>query len=314
MLAYLAAHGVVLALVGGALTAAGTQLFYSALNTMTSDTVDAGSTDDAFARVGRVRGIAFGAGGLVGGWLLSAGTPRALELGLAVNAVTFVVTATLLTAKVPAVAHAEPASPTPGARDRLLRDRRYLLLLGTTFAFMLTVDLFLLATPVYAHDRLGVPGWAVGARITVMTVLGILLSRWVVRRTAHLTRTTCLVLGGSCFAVWSLALAGLTGVPASLRTTVLFVVLPLFCLGNLLTAPRLPALVGAIAPAARKGAYVAYFQYAFTAAQLAAPLVTALMSTILAAPWLVNAALVTLGLVGVLRLRRMLPTGADAQG
>lgn len=311
MTAYLLAHGPVLALLGALLTACGTQAFYSSLNTMTADAAD--GIDTAFAQVGRVRGLAFGVGGLIGGWLLAANDERALAVGVVANIVSFLLAAALLVATVPSVRH-RPADDTPtGGAVRVLHDRPYLTLLATTFCFMLTVELFLLAVPVYAHDRLGVPGWAVGLQITALTVIGATASAWVVRRTAHLTRTTCLRVGGVALLAWSLLMAALAALPADARTTVLLAAVPVFCAGNLMIGPRLPALVGAVAPPARTGAYFAYFQYAFTAAQLAAPLVTALLGWRLTSPWLANAALVTVGLAGVSRLRRTLPPGADAQ-
>ena len=78
-----------------------------------------------------------------------------------------------------------------------------------------------------------------------------------------------------------------------------------FTAAELLHAPASTALAAALAPARRRGRYLATFQYSFTLASLVAPVFfTSLFAATPAAPWLVMAVLVAISGIDVLRLER----------
>lgn len=315
MLAYLVARELAVALIAAVLVAAGTQLFYAALGAMTSDAAGDEGQDRAFALVGMIRAGAFGLGGLVGGLVQSINDGRWLPLIVALDAASFFVAAAALYLAVAAVPHPRTVDPeaTVAAARSVPVDRSYLLLLATTFLLMLGVDLYLVAMPLYAADHLHAPGWAIGACFMVSTGITATLSAAVVRRTAALSRTTCLALGAGALIVWSVAMASLMSAPPVLRGGLLVAVTVVFACGNALVGPRLSATLAAIAPPHRKGAYFAYMQYAFTAAALLAPLAATLMHWSATAPWILNTACLLLALAAITRLRRHLPAHALSQ-
>lgn len=317
MLAYLVARGLVVAIIAAVLVAAGTQLFYAALGAMTSDAAGGEGQDRAFALVGMIRAGAFGLGGLVGGLVLSIDDGRWLPLIVAVDAASFFVAAAILYLAVAAVPHRHPRTVAREATVATARsvpvDWSYLLLIATTFLLMFGVDLYLVAMPLYAVDHLRAPGWVIGACFTVSTGITAILSAAIVRRTAGLSRTTCLALGAGALIVWSVTMASLVNAPPMLRGGLLVAVTVVFSCGNALVGPRLSATLAAIAPPHRKGAYFAYMQYAFTAAALLAPLATTLMHWSATAPWLLNTACLLLALAAITWLRRHLPAHALSQ-
>jgi hypothetical protein len=79
---------------------------------------------------------------------------------------------------------------------------------------------------------------------------------------------------------------------------------------SLLIGTRPNAVAEAAAPAQLRGRYLAVFQYAFTAPQLAAPLVIALSAVHPVLPWATTAATTTAGLGLLPWLARRLPIHA----
>ncbi|MDH6137542.1 MFS family permease [Kitasatospora sp. MAA4] len=87
-------------------------------------------------------------------------------------------------------------------------------------------------------------------------------------------------------------------------------------MAGLVFGPRASALAEAAAPRAARGRYLAAYQYAFTAAQIAAPGLVALLSTAAWLPWLVVAAASVVAAVALRLLAPHLPlhavTGREA--
>lgn len=311
MIALLLAGGVVPVLVGSVLVAAGTQIFYASLGTMTAEASSDEAKDRSFALVAMVRSAAFGLGGLAGGILVSLQDAVWLRIGVATNAVTFLAAAALLTILV----HPHPRSTgspnsVSAATGRILKDRSYLVLLATTFFVMLGIDLFMVVMPVYVANVLLAPGWVIGVNIAVVTLLGSTTATWAVRMTDRWRRTTVQSVAAVVLIIWSLGMAALTSVPSSLLVPFLVVLSIVFAVGSVLSGPRLSGILAALAPAERRGQYFAYFQYSFTAAQLVAPLMAGLLMVHAWLPWIVNAMALCCGLVLLWWLNSHLPPKA----
>ena len=308
--------GLPFAVFGAVLTAGGAQLFYSALGKMTKDMAAGGSKDEAFASVEMVRSAAFGVGGLAAGALLTLPSEW-LSLGVAVNAVSFVAASAILAraasrgpAASPGSASARQEFPERTAPLAVLRDVRFLVLAGTTFSVFLSVDLFLVLMPVFAESAAAVPGWTVGACVALSTVLGSTAGRWVVRVTSGLTRTGCFVLGAAAMLVWAALMAATLVLPVVGRPAVMLMATVFLSAGSRIAGPRLFAVLGEIAPSEAQGAYFAYMQYAFTAAQLCAPLLAALLALGPGVPWLIDALILATVFFTSRWLARSLPEAA----
>ncbi|REH48156.1 MFS transporter [Kutzneria buriramensis] len=302
---YLVAGDAVTVLVASALLAAGQQAFYSSVFAMIADTVQPGdSTDSAFAVVGAVRGSCFGLGGLVGGALTAAG-PAALRVAVAVDGVTFLAAAAvlLLFLHVSHVRHDREQAVS------VLRNRPYLVLIIVTALGSLASDVFLEGISVYVIEVLRGPSWVAGTMVTVLTISGIAFGAIVVRWTRSWWRTTGIRIGYVITAVWAVVSLGAVLVPPP--------VLPPYLLGTsvllaaaLIIGNRVNALAEAAAPRATRGRYMAAFQYAFTAAGIAAPGVVALFAVGPWLPWLVSAVAATVAAAAVPYLTKNLPEDA----
>jgi MFS family permease len=303
---YLVAGDAVTVLVASALLAAGQQAFYSSVFAMIADTVrPGGSKDSAFAVVGTVRGSCFGLGGLVGGALTAAG-PSALRIAVAVDGVTFLVAAAvlLLFLHVPHVRHDREQ-----AAVSVLRNRPFLVLIVVTAFGSLATDVFLEGISVYVIEVLHGPSWVAGTMVTVLTISGIAFGAVAVRWTRRWWRTTGMRIGYVITAVWAVVSLGAVLVPTP--------ALPPYLLGTavllavaLLVGNRVNALAEAAAPRATRGRYLAAFQYAFTAAGIAAPGVVAMFAVGPWLPWLVIAVAATVSATAVPYLTANLPEDA----
>ncbi|MCI0143655.1 MFS transporter [Arthrobacter bambusae] len=304
MLAYLVARDVPLAVLTAVLTAAGVQVFYSALGAMTSAAAQDGDHDRAFATVNMVRTAAFGVGGLAGGLLLGIPGNVGVVACVALNAITFVAASATLAIAMPSARPVATVREIPPASVWApLRNKPFLLLGTTAFLLFLSVDLFLVVMPPYADGILGVSGWAVGASIAVNTGLGAVAGTWAVARTKRFSRTTNLALAAGIQAGWGIAMALLVAFPSEYRPAALIGATVLLAGGSLIGGPRAFSLLAEIAPPEQKGAYFSLFQYSFTAAALTAPLFAGLLPLAPWAPWGLNALLVLLAfpVIGLLR-------------
>ncbi|HEY0454660.1 MFS transporter [Actinophytocola sp.] len=306
--AYLVADGVAVLLVAAVLLAAGQQAFYSSLFALIADTAGQGPKDKPFAVVAMVRAACFGLGGLVVSVALAGAGPAGLRIAVAADAVSFLVAAALLAfwLRVPVVRH-----PAPPASAGVLRNRPYLSLIVVTAVFSVGVDFFLVAIPVYVLEILAGPAWLPGAMLALLTAARSVAGTAVLHWTRRLTRTASMVWGAAGYVVWCLMSLAAMLVPAGwLPAFLLLTVVPIAA-ANLVSA-RANALAEAAAPPALRGRYLAAFQYAFTAAGVAAPGVVALFALGGWVPWLVVAACSAVAGVALPVLARHLPRDAVA--
>ena len=304
-LGYLFAGGPAAVFVAAALLALGTQLFYCSVFVMVADVSTDTAKERPFARVGMVRSAAFGLGNLVAAVALTAGGTHSLPWLVAADAVTYVVAAVLLLRYVetPPVDHGTQAAGTlAGARDR-----RYLALMSSTALVGLTIDVALLGGPVYVLDVLHGPVWLPGALLATSTGLSSVLGVRVVLLLRPFRRTRALQAGSLVFAVWAASMAALQLVPPAALVAATWAVWVLIVVGTKVFYPVSGALSEALPPRESRATYMATYQYAFTAAQVAAPVVVGLFAVRGWLPWavLVAAALAALGVQR--RLGAMVP-------
>jgi MFS family permease len=168
------------------------------------------------------------------------------------------------------------------------RNRPFLALILVTGLVEGSVDFFLVGIPVYVIEALHGPSWLSGAMLALFTVIGTLAGTLVVRVTRHLWRTTAMSYAAGLYVLWCLACLGAAFVPSGWRPAYLLATTVPLAAANMIGA-RANALAEAAAPRAVRGRYLAAFQYAFTAAGVAAPAVVALFSTSFWLPWLIMA-------------------------
>jgi MFS family permease len=309
--AYLLADGAGTVVIATILLAAGQQLFYSSLYVLIADVAGDVPKDRPFAEVGMVRAACFGLGGLVAGALLTWLGTTGYRLALVVDAVTFLVAASILAFFVHL---ARPHREHSERSVRVLRDRPYLALILFSGLFGLSLDFFLIGTPVFVLDRLHGPAWLPGAILALLTVLTSLGGTLALRLTARLSRIAAMRVGSALFAAWCLVSLGVLLVPEGWRVVYLLVSTLVFAAGDLVFGPRSGALAEAAAPPVARGRYLAAYQYAFTVAQVIAPAVVTLFSVADWLPWVLVGLCAGLAVAGLGMLGSRLPASAVAPG
>ncbi len=309
--AYLLADAAGPVVAAAVLLATGQQLFYSSLFVLIADVAGDVPKDRPFAEVGMVRAGCFGLGGLVAGALLTWLGPGGYRIALVVDAVTFFVAASILAVF---VRLARPHQHAGERSARVLRDRPYLALILFSGLFGLSLDFFLIGTPVFVLDRLHGPAWLPGAILALLTVLTSVGGTLALRLTARLTRIAAMRAGSALFAAWCLVTLGVLLVPDGWRVAYLLGSTLVFAAGDLVFGPRSGALAEAAAPPVARGRYLAAYQYAFTVAQVLAPAVVALFSVADWLPWVLVGACAGLAVAGLGMLGSRLPAGAVAPG
>lgn len=309
---YLFARGPGLVVVAAGLLAAGQQGFYSSVFALIADVEGPGPKDRAFAVAGMVRAACFGVGSLVVGALLVTAGPVGYRAAVAADGLSFLVCAGVLAGFVRPVRHVARSvgRSGPGGRVRLWADRPFLALIGVTALVGLSGDFFLVGVPVFAVDRLGLPGWVPGVAVAVVTAVGSTCAAWVVRGTRTWSRPGAMRVAGVGYVVWCGLSVLAAVVPPGWRVA--------WVLGSTLVeagsavvfATRVNALAEAAAPVAARGRYLAVFQYAFTAAGVVAPAVVALFAAAVWLPWLVVAGAAALGVAGLGWVAPRLPAHA----
>jgi len=309
--AYLLADGVGPVVAAAVLLSAGQQLFYSSLFVLIADVAGDVPKDRPFAEVGMVRAGCFGLGGLVAGALLTLLGAGGYRIALLLDVATFFVAASILALF---VRLARPHRRHCERSVKVLRDRPYLALILFSGLFGLSLEFFLIGTPVFVLDRMHGPAWLPGAILALLTVLTSVGGTLALRLTAHLSRITAMRAGSALFAAWCLVSLGVLLVPDGWRVAYLLASTLIFAAGDLVFGPRSGALAEAAAPPMARGRYLAAYQYAFTVAQVLAPAVVALFSVADWLPWVLVGTCAGLAVAGLGMLGSRLPADAVAPG
>ncbi len=328
LVAYLLATEVVGVAVAAVLVTVGLQLFYSSLFALIADAAPPGPRDHAFAVVDMVRSGAFGAGALLAGVLLTVGDMGGLRVVVALDAATFVLAALVLVLFVHPRRHHDDgggghsgddnaggddvgtAPPRAVPARGVLRDRPFLVLILATALIGLAPDVFLIGLPVFALEQLAAPRWVPGVCLALLTLAISTLATAVVRATGRRSRVQVISVGAAVTLVWCALVATALAVPATWVPAWLIASTLILAAASLLVGTRPNAVAEAAAPARLRGRYLAAFQYAFTSAALAAPLVIALSELHPVLPWAVTGAATALGLGLLPWLARHLPDHA----
>ncbi|HEX5120489.1 MAG TPA: MFS transporter [Pseudonocardiaceae bacterium] len=300
---YLVASGPATLVVAAVLLALGQQAFYSSLFALIGDTAGPGPKDRAFALVGMVRGAAFGLGGLIAAAILTSVGPAGLRVAVAADGVSFVLAATLLTVlRLPHQRH-ERTPATVG----VLRNRPYLVLIGCAALLALALDFLLVGIPIYVLEVLHGPTWLPGVLLTCGTVVTSTAGTLVIRLTRRLARTTSIIISAVLYVVWCAVSLGAAGLPAAGRPALLLAGMSVVATATLFLT-RANALAEAIAPRELRGRYLAAFQYAYTAAGIAAPGVAGLFTIGTWLPWLIVAGCAALAAAAIPYVASSLPS------
>ncbi|WIX80910.1 MFS transporter [Amycolatopsis carbonis] len=305
--AYLIADGVTAVVVAAVLLAAGQQLFYSSLYALIADVAGDVPKDRPFAEVGMVRAGGFGLGGLTSSGILMWIGDGGYSVALAVDVVTFVVAAVLIAG---VVRPQRRSTSYPKARSGVLRNRPYLALILFSGMFGLSLDFFLIGTPVFVLDLLHGPRWLPGAILFLLTVVTSVGGTVALRLTRRLNRIAAMRGGSALFAAWCAVSLGVLVVPRGWQVVYLLAATLVYAAGDLVFGPRSGALAEAAAPPEAKGRYLAAFQYAFTVAQVLAPAVVALFSVSAWLPWVLVGSCACFAVAGLGRLGPRLPADA----
>lgn len=305
--AYVLADGVFAVVVAAVLLGAGQQLFYSSLFALIADVAGDGPKDRPFAEVGMVRSGGFGLGGLTSSVLLTWYGEAGYSVALAVDIGTFLASAGLVASVVrPAVRRSRRAA----GRAGVLRNRPYLALILFSGLFGLSLDFFLVGTPVFVLDLLHGPAWLPGTILALLTVVTSVGGTLALRLTRRLNRIEAMRGGSALFAAWCLVSLGVLLVPPDWQPAYLLAATLVYAAGDLVFGPRSGALAEAAAPPEARGRYLAAFQYAFTVAQVLAPAVVALFSVAAWLPWVLIGVCACLAVAGLGRLEPRLPAEA----
>ncbi|GLZ41210.1 MFS transporter [Actinokineospora sp. NBRC 105648] len=301
---YLIAGSAIHVLLAAALLAMGQQTFYSAVFALIADSAGPGPKDRTFAVASIVRGASFGLGAF------SASLLTNYSLAIAIDGITFLAAGALLL-----FLPETPPHPSTDVPVSVWRNRPFLALIGVTALFGLTVDFFLVGIPVYVVEILHGPAWLPGAMLTLLTAVGTLTATLAIRLTRKLWRTTSMAIGAALYLLWALASLAALALPAAWRPPYLLAATLVLVAANVISA-RANALAEAAAPRATRGRHLAAFQYAFTAAGIAAPGVVALFAVATWLPWIIVAATAAAAAAALPWLARKLPrhavTGEDA--
>lgn len=192
-----------------------------------------------------------------------------------------------------------------GGWSVLLRDRRYLALVGTNASYALCTLSLNVVMPVYAVDVLGLPGWIGGGLFVVNTVIVGLGQGLVVRR-MHGHRRHRIITAGLGMYVAGFVALGLSGtLPASLATIGILISVAIYTVGEVLANPPLAAAAVEAAPPAYRGRYLSAFQLSWVSAGIIAPaLYLALLERDRFSVWVV---LIVIAVAGISVLRVLAP-------
>ncbi len=296
------------------LNSAGRAVFFGCYGVTVTALAAPGRRERWFGLLGSVRNLGYALGGLLSAVAVSIGTPGVYAAIVAVNAMSYV-TAFALMRAVPN-ARPEAGHDAAGGWRRVLRDRRYLSLVGHQLCFALSLFALNIAVPVYAVRVLGLPGWTAGAVFTLNTVMvgfgqGIVIG-WLSGR----VRSRVLVAGHVCFAAGYLLFLTAERVPVlALAVAVVLLGAGSYTFGEILGGPITSTVAAESAPDALRGRYLAFNQLAVTCAGAVAPIAfSGLLSTGAAATWLTLVGVSVLGVTLATVIGRVVPAAQSRIG
>ncbi|MFE2674948.1 MFS transporter [Streptomyces hygroscopicus] len=276
-----------------------------------------------FGFVRALRNVGVGFGGAASAAALSIGTVTGLRAVMAVNVVSFAVAGWLVItfrgADPSEAAGAGPAEPKPaepeqasettgrraGGYRTVLKDTRYLRLVGASISFVFASTVVSVLLAVYVADNLAVGAWIVGVLVVLNTVMVALFqtlaSRWIEARGPATVLVLALLLNAAAFAVFGALLA----LPGWAVIAGLLVAMVLYTVAEILSSPPTSELSVVMAPEHLRGRYLGVYQMSWSVGGALAPaLLTALLEGGAALPWVFLTAISVLAVPLVLGLDR----------
>jgi MFS family permease len=289
---------------------AGSAMFDAARNAMVADVVPEGRRARAYGlvRVGGNVGWALGptvAGILTASAGASAATFRSMFVGTAaLTLVVLVALALLVRESLPGVeARRREPSPFPLVKLRAaLSDAPFVALLAASFLLYYVFTQDWQALPVYAKNFLAISDWQIGLFLAGNGLVVMLLQLPVACLLDGRSKVAALAVGAALFAASSTTLL-LT--ESFLGVLVAFA--GFFTLAEMILEVAGAALAAELAPAERRGTYLALFGCCFGAGYGISPIVAGLLldARLPALIWTAQLAALTLGLIGLFLVSRL---------
>jgi MFS family permease len=291
-----------------------------------------------FALLHMLRNSGLGLGGALGALLVGFDGTTGLKLLVVANAASYLVAALLLALWRPPLAAVQAAArqkeeqgqerkmqrqegvedaakpKAKGGYGTVLRDKRYMLLVGININFVFAALVLSLLIAVFVTEGLGQAAW-IGGVLLVLNSVQVAATQTLVNRRLERYRPIRVIAAGSLINALAFAIFAALGLaPAWAAVVGLFVAMVLYNFAETAATPFSEDLSVSLAPEHLRGRYLAVYQLSWTFGQTVAPLLLTLLLDLGAAwPWVF---LMTLGLLAVpalLLLERMVEAAKPKQ-
>ncbi|MFD0259174.1 MFS transporter [Kitasatospora indigofera] len=268
-----------------------------------------------FALVQTLRNAGLGIGGALGSLVVAGSGTGGLRLLVLLNALSYAAATVLLARWRPAgtpgaAAPARPGAPAGGYR-RVLRDGRYVLLVGINLCSVFGSMIISMLLAVYLTEGLHQQAWVAGS-LLVMNGVQVVLTQSVVARRLERFRPTRVLAAASLVNAVAFALFALmASAPGWAVLAGLHAAMFLFNAAETMATPFAEDLSVSLADPALRGRYLAVYQLSWNTGQALAPgLLTLLLVRGTLWPWAFLAALALAAVPALLLLERMVaPAG-----
>ncbi|GHH60856.1 MFS transporter [Kitasatospora indigofera] len=268
-----------------------------------------------FALVQTLRNAGLGIGGALGSLVVAGSGTGGLRLLVLLNALSYAAATVLLARWRPAgtpgaAAPARPGAPAGGYR-RVLRDGRYVLLVGINLCSVFGSMIISMLLAVYLTEGLHQQAWVAGS-LLVMNGVQVVLTQSVVARRLERFRPTRVLAAASLVNAVAFALFALmASAPGWAVLAGLHAAMFLFNAAETMATPFAEDLSVSLADPALRGRYLAVYQLSWNTGQALAPgLLTLLLVRGTLWPWAFLAALAVAAVPALLLLERMVaPAG-----
>jgi MFS family permease len=233
-----------------------------------------------FGFVHALRNAGLGLGAAAGSLSLGFSGTAGLHAIMAGNAVSCVVAAVLLTRWHPepgATGPAATATAVPAGYGTVLRDGRYLLLIGVNVTFVFSALVVNVLLALYIDQGLHRGAWIAGVLLVLNTVQIVLTQTAITRRTERYRPTRVLIAASLVHVVSFVLFAALDVAPGWSVVAGLFLAMAVLTVGESLSAPPTDHLSVDLAPEHLRGRYLAVYQLSWTFGQVTAPLLFSLL-------------------------------------
>ncbi|MFC9281125.1 MFS transporter [Streptomyces collinus] len=195
----------------------------------------------------------------------------------------------------------------------VLRDRRYMMLVGINVTFVFAALVLSLLIAVFVTDGLGQATW-IGGALLVFNSVQVATTQTLVNRRLERYRPIRVIAAGSLINALAFGVFAVLGwAPAWAAVVGLFVGMLLYNLAETVATPFSEDLSVSLAPEHLRGRYLAVYQLSWTFGQTVAPLMlTVLLDLGAGWPWLFLMALALLAAPALLLLERMTKHGETA--